>query len=65
VLGRLAVHIAGQPRGGGPLVVLGWPLGSDGRKHRAGTALYADGRPIAFAEAIWISLGNEASEPGT
>lgn len=57
VLGRLAVHLGERPRCGAALVVVGWPIGSDGRKHRAGTALYAEGRPIAFGQAIWISIG--------
>jgi hypothetical protein len=40
---------------GAPLAVVGWSLGSDGRKHRSATAvLGADGRVLARAEALWI-----------
>jgi len=40
---------------GAPLAVVGWSLGSDGRKHRSATAvLGADGRVFARAEALWI-----------
>lgn len=56
VLGRLAVHIAHRPRGDEPLVVVGWHIGSEGRKHSAGTALYAGGRLAATGQAIWVSL---------
>ena len=36
-------------------VVVGWPLGEEGRKLYAGTALYGeDGRPLARARATWI-----------
>jgi hypothetical protein len=37
-------------------VVVGWPLGSEGRKHRTASALLApDGRLLAHAEALWIT----------
>jgi len=36
--------------------VLGWPLGEDGRKLYAGTALYtADGELLARARQTWIA----------
>jgi len=36
-------------------VVTGWPLGEEGRKLYAGTALYGeDGRLLACARATWI-----------
>ena len=57
VLGRFAVHILEpriEPR---PLVVTGWAIASDGRKHDAGTALHdSDGRLLAFGRATWIKL---------
>ena len=38
-------------------IVTAWPIASEGRKHRAGSAIHdADGRRIAFAEALWITL---------
>jgi hypothetical protein len=42
-------------------VVTAWPIGSEGRKHRAGSAIHdAGGRRIAVAEALWITLRDEA-----
>ena len=42
---------------GEPLVVVGWSLGGEGRKHRSATAiLAADGRVLARAEALWIRI---------
>jgi hypothetical protein len=40
-----------------PLAVVGWSLGTDGRKHRSATAILdADGRVLARAEALWIRM---------
>ena len=42
---------------GEPLVVIGWALGADGRKHHSASALLgADGRMLARARALWIQL---------
>jgi len=42
---------------GRPYVVTAWPIASEGRKHRAGSAVHEqDGRLVAFAEALWITL---------
>jgi len=42
---------------GEPVAVVGWTLGSEGRKHRSATAILArDGRVLARAEALWIRL---------
>jgi len=55
VLGRFAARIGERPRAGEPHVVVGWPLGEDGRKLYAGTAILdATGRALAFARATWI-----------
>jgi hypothetical protein len=55
LLGRFAVKIDGLPEVGERCVVVGWPLGEEGRKLYAGTALYGeDGRPLARARATWI-----------
>jgi hypothetical protein len=57
LLGRFAARILQDTRPGEPLLVLGWPLRHDGRKHYAGTALYRlDGSVVGYAEATWISL---------
>ncbi|MCX7057519.1 MAG: hypothetical protein NTZ79_10085 [Proteobacteria bacterium] len=57
LLGSLAGRVEAEVRVGEPCVVLGWRLGIEGRKHRAGTALYgADGRCVARMAATWIEL---------
>ncbi|MCZ7589561.1 MAG: hypothetical protein M5U27_12055 [Gaiella sp.] len=56
VLGRMTARIDRLPEEGEPCVVVGWPLGEDGRKLYAGTALYGlDGEPLAVARQIWIA----------
>ena len=56
LLGRFAVEVGELPKPGERCVVLAWPLGEDGRKLYAGTALYReDGRPLARARATWIA----------
>jgi len=56
LLARLRSSIdAPLPRAGDELIVAGWPLGSDGRKHRGAAAVYsASGSVIARADALWI-----------
>jgi hypothetical protein len=55
VLGRLAARVEHLPQAGEWCVVLGWPLGEDGRKLYAGTALFGeDGRRLGAARATWI-----------
>jgi hypothetical protein len=57
VLGRLRARIDRPVRAGEPLVVVGRPLGIDGRKLYAGTALYdAAGSVLAVAQATWVQL---------
>jgi hypothetical protein len=56
LLGRFAVAVDELPEPGERCVVLAWPLGEDGRKLYAGTALFGeDGRPLARARATWIA----------
>jgi len=55
VLGRLAARIDRIPYPGEKCVVVGWSVGSDGRKHYAGTALHtADGELLGLGRATWI-----------
>jgi hypothetical protein len=55
VLGRFAARVDRVPHPGEPCVVVAWPLGEDGRKLYAGTALFSeDGEPLAVARATWI-----------
>ena len=55
VLGRMTARVDRLPEEGEPCVVVGWPLGEDGRKLFAGTAMYGrDGAPLAVARQVWI-----------
>jgi hypothetical protein len=62
VLGRLAARVEALPQAGERCVVVGWPLGDEGRKAFAGTALFGEGgRLLGIARATWIqplSLGD-------
>lgn len=56
VLGRMAAEIRRLPKEGERCVVAAWPLGEDGRKLHAGTALFsADGELLALARQTWIA----------
>ena len=56
VLGRMTARIDRLPEEGEPCVVVGWPLGADGRKLYAGTALYGErGELLALARQVWIA----------
>ena len=55
VLGRMTARVERLPEEGEQCVVVGWPLGEDGRKLFAGTALYgASGDVLAAARQVWI-----------
>ena len=59
LLGRIAGVVHRRPATGERLIVTGWPIDRDGRKHRVGTALHdAQGELVAAAHATWISLKN-------
>ena len=59
VLGRMTAEIHRLPEEGEQCVVVAWPLGEDGRKLYAGTALLgADGEPLAVARQTWIQPRN-------
>jgi hypothetical protein len=55
VLGRLAAHVERVPEAGERCVVMGWSLGSEGRKHGAGTAVFDEaGGLVGIGRALWI-----------
>lgn len=56
VLGRIAARIDRQPSIDATLVALSWPLGLDGRKLFAASALYDGDALVAVARATWISV---------
>jgi hypothetical protein len=59
VLARLHAAIDRLPAEGEALAVVSWPLGTEGRKREAASALVdADGAVIARARALWIELRN-------
>ena len=57
VLAKIAAHIHDRPAPGDELIVVGWSLFDDGRKHGAATGLFTrDGRLLAQSEQLWIEL---------
>jgi hypothetical protein len=55
VLGRMTARVHRVPEVGETCVAAAWPLGEDGRKLFAGTALFAaDGELLALAKQVWI-----------
>lgn len=60
LLGELTVRIDGEVRTNEPHMVLGWPLDRQGRKRRAGTAIYtSSGALCAVGVATWIVVRGE------
>jgi hypothetical protein len=57
LLGRMTAEVLGSVAVDEPCVVIGWRLGREGRKLRAGTALFGgDGQLRGRAHQTWISL---------
>ena len=57
MLARLHAAIDRLPLDGEELVALSWPIGIEGRKREAASALLTgDGAVIASARALWIEL---------
>jgi hypothetical protein len=55
VLGRMTARVDRVPDAGERCVAVAWPVGGDGRKLFAGTALFAaDGELLAAARQVWI-----------
>ncbi len=56
LLGRMAAEIKQLPEEGQRCVVVAWPLGEEGRKLHAGTALLSEaGDALALARQTWIA----------
>jgi hypothetical protein len=56
VLGRMTARVDRVPAAGEQCIAVSWPLGEDGRKLHAGTALFAaDGELLALARQVWIA----------
>ncbi|HVL58044.1 MAG TPA: hypothetical protein VM491_16225 [Burkholderiaceae bacterium] len=61
VLGELSARISGTVAPGERCTVAGWLLGVDGRKRRAGSAVYSStGHAVAVAQAVWIEVDSSA-----
>jgi hypothetical protein len=57
VLARLAGRRLAGVEPGRPHVIVSWPIAIDGRKRRAGSALFTDaGELCAYARALWVEL---------
>lgn len=57
VLGRMTYEAYRPVHCGGRYVVMGWPIGKEGRKSFCGTAIFdAEGALCAAAKATWIEL---------
>jgi hypothetical protein len=57
LLASMSAEVLEPVPAGEPLVVVGWSLGGEGRKHHSATAVLApDGRVLARARALWIQL---------
>ena len=61
VLGELCARIESAVLPSDKCVVTGWRIGVDGKKHVAGSAIYAEsGKVIAVARATWIEISAAA-----
>jgi hypothetical protein len=59
VLASMSAELRGPVRAGQEHVLVAWKLGSEGRKHRAVSAVHdSDGACLALAEALWITLAD-------
>jgi hypothetical protein len=59
MLGRLTGEIMSPIEPGAPIIVIAWPIGSEGRKWEGGTALFTDaGELKALSRGLWIELGD-------
>ena len=60
VLASMTAGLKAAVHAGQTYTVTAWPIASEGRKHRAGSALHdSSGGLVALAEALWITLRDE------
>ena len=61
LLGQMSAVLHRTVKAGEPLIVTGWPIESEGRKHKVGSALHdANGELVAAATATWITVREAA-----
>ena len=63
VLGTMTATVTRLPTSGSECVVMAWVVGSEGRKHHCGTALYEGDRLVAHARATWIAVDPTTVRP--
>jgi hypothetical protein len=57
LLGRMTASLAVLPLAGDQCQVIAWPIGRDGRRLTAGSALLGpSGEVIAAARAVWLTV---------
>lgn len=56
LLGTFAVDVLSAVPAHPETVLMGWPLGLEGRKFRGAAALYVEGRAVAVSSATWIQI---------
>jgi hypothetical protein len=63
LLGRMTAGLAALPAVGDECQVIAWPIGRDGRKLTAGSALLgSDGAVLAVATAVWLTVPHLVTE---
>ena len=66
MLGELCARIDGKAVAGDRCVAIGWPLGVDGRKRLAGSAIITEsGLLVAIARAVWIEVAERGFLSGS
>jgi hypothetical protein len=64
LLGQMTARLAARPRTGTEYRVVAWPVGRDGRKLTAGSAVLGpDGEVVAAARSLWIIVRKHAGGP--
>lgn len=57
LLGRLTGRLLRSVLIGEECIVIGWPLGHEGRKYHVGSAVFTRaGEPVAYSRGTWIAL---------
>lgn len=60
LLGRFAARFTRRVRAGERCIVIGWPIGHEGRKHHAGTALFtANGKLVGAGRQTWVEIARK------
>ncbi|TYT74045.1 hypothetical protein [Desulfobotulus mexicanus] len=64
VLGQLEARIEGKVKPGDRCIAMGWPLGVNGRKRMAGSAVFSEsGDLLGLARAVWVEIPENLFPP--